>query len=142
MNSFAFAANRLDRAAHKRQDAEFIAAALVDPATDVLVFCEGHCLVQGADSWRLRYLNPAQLNELGTTPPPVFLGLDSGRALFAIEIDAQQRDQIDQPHFVELWRNATRLPDNEASTSAYAKGMLEWHARHRYCGRSQNRLAI
>jgi len=137
MDSFAFAANYLDRAAHKRQDADFIAAALADPTTGLLVFSEGNCLVQDADTWRLRYLSPTQLEALGATPwPPVFLGIDSGRALFAIEIEAQQTERLDQPHFVELWRNATRLPDNEAATLAYAKGMLEWHARHRYCGRS------
>ncbi len=137
MDSFAFAANQLDRAAHKRQDPAFLAAALKNPTTGLVIFSGGHCLVHDTVPWRLRYLNPAQLVELGTTSrPPVFLGLDAGRALFAIEIDPGQRDGIDQPHFVELWRNATRLPEAEAAIVAYAKGMLEWHARHRYCGRS------
>lgn len=137
MDPFAFAANHLDRAAEKRQDDKFIAAALADPTSGLLIFSQGQCLVHNADPWRLRYLSPTQFDELGTTPwPPIFLGLDSGRALFATEIDAQQRTRIEQPHFVDLWRNAARLPDDEAATLAYAKGMLEWHARHRYCGRS------
>ena len=137
MSHFAFTKTRIERCAEKRSDPEFITAALADPATRVVVFSAGQCLIEGTDDWRLRYLSATQLQELGIVPwPPVFLGLESGRAIFAIDVDMALRDRIERAHFVELWRNASRLPDEEASTFAYAKGMLEWHVRHRYCGRS------
>lgn len=137
MSAFAFTAGRMDRRSDKREDAPFIAAALADADTRILVFSNGDCLVEGAEDWRLRFLSPPELEELRIVPwPPVFLGIESGRAVFAIEIGAQERERIEPRHFVELWRNASRLPDHEAATFAYAKGMLEWHARHRYCGRS------
>lgn len=137
MSSFAFTASRLDRCGDKRDDTEFIAAALADPTTRIVVFFNGECLVEGPDIWRLRCLSPRQLDELGIVPwPPVFLGIESGRAVFAVEVDSKQRQRIDRAHFVELWRNASRFPDHEAATLAYAKAILEWHSRHRYCGRS------
>lgn len=145
MDSFAFAAGKLNRAAEKRDDAKFIAAALADPSTGLVVFSGGECLVDGPESWRLRYLSPSQLNAFGIRPrPPIFLGVDGGRALFAIEIGTEERQRIEPAHFVTLWRNAARFSSQEAATLAYAKGMLEWHARHRYCGRSgaENSVAL
>lgn len=144
MQPFAFAASLLDRAAHKRDDPEFIVAAMNDPATGVVVFCEGQCLISEPDRWRLHYLSPAELAARGIEIwPPVFLGFDEGRPLFAVSIEEPQRNMLADGHFVDLWRNAGRLSDQEAATVAYAKGMLEWHARHRFCGRSgvANRIA-
>lgn len=143
MQPFTFAANYLDRAAEKREDTTFIATALGDPKTGLVVFCNGQCLVHD-DPQRVRYLSPAQLEGLGAKPrPPVFLGLDEGRALFAVEIDQPQADRLPATQFVDLWRTASRLPDQEATILAFAKGMLEWHARHRFCGLSgaENKVA-
>lgn len=137
MSFFAFTASRIDRRADKREDREFIAAALADPRASLVVFSKGECLVEGPDVFRLRFLSPPELDELGIKPwPPVFLGEEAGHPVFAIDIDAAERERIARAHFVEIWRNAGRLPEHEAAIFAYAKGMLEWHARHRYCGRS------
>ncbi len=145
MPPFAFVSEHLDRRAVMRDDEGLLAAALADPATRVIVFSNGECLLEGPDSWRLRLLSPAELAARDIAPwPPVFLGVDaSGRAIFAIDVDAAQRERIEQSHFVAIWREAGRLPENEAAIFAYAKGMLEWHARHRYCGRTgvQNAVA-
>ena len=136
-SGFAFTATRLDRRADRRDDPEFLSAALADPMTRIVVFCNDECLVDGPEIRAPRYLSVTELAELGVVPwPPIFLGIEAGNALFAIDIDAAQRERIARPHFAELWRNAERLPDHEATTLAYAKGMLEWHRRHRYCGRS------
>lgn len=137
MSPFAFFSSPLDRRADKRDDAAFIAAALADPETRFVVFSNGGCLLEGPDDWRLRVLRPPELEARGIAPwPPVFLGTLAGAAWFAVEVGAQQRELIDEAHFVEIWREAGRLPEDEAAIFAYAKAMLEWHARHRYCGRS------
>ena len=127
-----------------RDDERLLAAALADPGTRVIVFSNGECLLESPESWRLRLLSPRELAEIDIAPwPPVFLGMDSnGRAIFAIEIDAVQRERIEQPHFVAIWREAGRLPADEGAIFAYAKGMLEWHVRHRYCGRSGAENAV
>ena len=135
---FAFLSEHLDRSAATRDDERLVAAALANPRTRVVVFSNGECLLEGPEAWRLRLLSPQALaaGDIALWPP-VFLGVDpTGCAFFAIEIDAAQRERIEQPHFVPIWREAGRLPDDEAALYAYAKGMLEWHARHRYCGRT------
>lgn len=143
MSSFAFGTSGLDRSADKRNDARFIAAALAEPDTRIVVFAGGECLIEGRDAWRLRLMSPPELEELGIPPrPPVFLGTDAGRAFFAIEVDVAQRQRIEDGHFIEIWRDASRLPEHEATLFAYAKGMLEWHARHRYCGRTGTENAV
>jgi NAD+ diphosphatase len=143
MSSFVFDEPGLDRCAEKRDDAEFTAAALNNAATDVIVFSNGECLVEGPDTLKLRYLSAVELPALGIAPwPPVFLGIAAGRALFAIEIDSADREGIERACFVEIWRNASRLPAQEASIFAYAKAMIEWHVRHRHCGRSGVRNAV
>jgi NAD+ diphosphatase len=144
MPPFAFLSESLERRAGTRDDEELLAAALADPTTRMVAFSNGECLLEGPDRWRLRFLSPPELAELDIAPwPPVFLGVEpSGRAIFAIEVDAAQRERIERPHFAAIWREAGRLPKNEAAIFAYAKGMLEWHARHRYCGRTgaENRV--
>ena len=136
MQPFTFHANPLDRAADKREDPAFIATALADARTGLVVFCEGRCLIS-SDPPRVKYLSPEELDSLGAKPqPPVFLGLDQGRALFAVQIEARHAERLVDAQFADLWRTASQLPDDEGSILAFAKGMLEWHARNRYCGLS------
>lgn len=134
---FAFVSSPLDRRADKRDDPAFIATALAAPKTRIVVFSNGECLLEGPDDWRLRLLHGSELEACGIAlRPPVFLGVDADTAWFAVDVAPSQRDLIDGAHFVEIWRNVARLPEDEAAIFAYAKAMLEWHARHRYCGRS------
>ena len=134
---FAFVSSPLDRRTDKRGDPAFIAAALADPKTRIVVFSNGECLLESPDDWRLRLLRSAELEAAGIAlRPPVFLGTDADAAWFAVDVAANQRGLIDGAHFAEIWRDVARLPADEAAIFAYAKAMLEWHARHRYCGRS------
>jgi NAD+ diphosphatase len=137
MSRFAFIADALDRRADKRDDPEFIAAALADPKTRIVVFSDGECLIESPDTWRLCSLRPHELQTYGIAPwPPVFLGTNAGSAWFAVEIDREQRQRIGRGHLVDIWRDAAKLSEEDAAIFAYARSMLYWHARHLYCGRS------
>jgi len=70
----------------------------------------------------------------------IFLGLDAeGCAYFALDISA-----LDSPdhepalagrgHFADLRSFGPLLPRNEGAILAYARGMVWWHDRHRFCG--------
>ncbi|MBB6065818.1 NAD(+) diphosphatase [Pseudoxanthomonas broegbernensis] len=63
----------------------------------------------------------------------VFLGLDGGgQAWFALE--AGTLPAVAAGQWIDLRRAAALWPAAEAGAFAYARGMLYWHARNRYCG--------
>ncbi|MCB1601280.1 MAG: NAD(+) diphosphatase [Xanthomonadales bacterium] len=65
------------------------------------------------------------------------LGTVDGRVILALVVDDSGRDQCisEQRHWVDLRLAAQSLPLSEAGYAAYARALVHWHQRHRYCGR-------
>jgi NAD+ diphosphatase len=107
-----FAGGTLDRAAHRRTDAEWLSSA----RTDAMAVVAGRAGV-GPD-----------LEPLGDRDG-VFLGVrDDGVPLWAVE--AGEDDEL-----TDLRALAPQLSDAEAGLLAYAQSLLHWHRTHRFCGR-------
>jgi len=68
----------------------------------------------------------------------VLLGVRGGVAHFAIDISILEeheiRDLHDDSEFVDLRTVGAVLDTTEASILAYAKGIMYWHDRHKFCG--------
>ena len=68
----------------------------------------------------------------------VLLGTMHGHTCFALELalDEAQARAVSPPGagFRDLRRNASLLSPHEGALLAYARAMLFWHRRHRYCG--------
>jgi NAD+ diphosphatase len=69
----------------------------------------------------------------------VFLGLANGAPHFAIDVSALEPDAAARAFdtsaaFEDLRAVGAALPDSEAALLAYARGILWWHERHRFCG--------
>ena len=109
-----------DRAADKRDDAAFQAAALRDPESRFLVLHGLKPLF--VDAAALAAYRPE---------PPVFLGLCAGRAVFAVDLDGAE---IEGGTYLELRSVGADLPAVEAGLAAFARGLAHWRLRHRYCG--------
>lgn len=64
------------------------------------------------------------------------LGAHSGRPVLALVIDDQERDLrlAERRHWVDLRSAALSLPPADAGYAAYARALMHWHRRHRYCG--------
>ena len=90
---------------------------------------------------------PVSAEEHAKLPPgleePVFLGLAGAIAHFAADISHIEGGEsgpailaLDQGQavFLDLRMVGPRLARNEGALLAYARGMLTWHRRHRYCG--------
>jgi len=132
-----FAGSYLDRAAHLRKDTAYVAAALTDPATLI------------APLWRARNLvHPLEqgccaafvsvTHEIRTALPDgefVLLGQFRGRACFAVDLPpAAQPVAPPGAAFEDLRKTGALLPEDEAGLLAYARAMVLWRQRHRYCG--------
>lgn len=132
-----FAGPYLDRTAHPREDTEWL---------DALRGQRGALLVP---VWQLRNLiNPsggtptARLLEWPQAAPHVsrsedliLLGEFRNRLCFAFEItsDAPPSLAVDA-EFHDLRGIGGELPGDEAGLLAYARAMVYWRARHRFCG--------
>lgn len=118
----AFAAGGLDRAAHlRRQDG----AAAQGPGT-LLRFCGGDPLMaeEGLTLWRERVP--------GRPEGAVFLGLEGGRPLWALEAAAGTPAPAGTV-WAGLRGIMSQLPAPEAEAAATARALLGWHANHGFC---------
>ncbi len=137
-----FTGNPLNRAAEKRGDAQWLAAARRDPNSFILPFWNLQVFLTGTeDTPELGLLRPGLAENLAAPDAAlVFLGLEKGRALFALDISAAADPTMIGPlaglgQFVEARAAAMMLPLPDAGILAQAKSMLDWHMRHQFCAR-------
>ncbi len=133
----------LDRVSERRKDSAWVAERLF------------HAETRFVPLWRSRnYVDPKaaraillSAEEHKALPPareePVFLGLAGEIAYFACDlshIDAGEEGPAlpsalsGQATFLDLRLLGPRLARSEGGLLAYARGMLTWHRRHRFCG--------
>ncbi len=134
-----FSGPYLDRLAHLRKDASFVADALASRTTRIVAVHDSRLLLtRGAEGWTPAFLESGHLERLSVVDAPVLLGQDAGNVYFAIEVDSP--DPV-----AALLTNATArfedlrvagglLPAQQAGMLAYARAILHWRSRHRYCG--------
>lgn len=127
LEGFAFQAATLDRSDVLRSDAQALRGLWAD-ARLIVLDAEGRAAAD-ADGAPL----PLRGAQFGGGPgTAVFLGLDGAQAWFALEVSALPALQA--PQWIDLRRAAVQWPAATAAAFAYARGMLYWHARNRYCG--------
>lgn len=128
----------MDRAAYLRQDEARLQAVLADPATLVVPLWQTQSCVLVAEAGvqaqfvtGLAALDPAQL--AGSV---ILLGNFRGRATVAVELRSEQPPQLSSgSSFRDLRSIAGELPADEAGLLAYARALMLWRERHRFCGR-------
>jgi NAD+ diphosphatase len=72
------------------------------------------------------------------------LGASDGRAVLALVIDDDHRDELlaDRRRWIDLRLAALSLPAVDAGYAAYARALVHWHRQHRYCGQCGGRTRI
>lgn len=133
----AFAGPYIDRAAHLRKDEAFVAQALAAASTVVVPVWRSRNLVRrGPDGWSAAYVevSHARVAALPATEL-VLLGQFDGCACFAADLPGDDAPPVlDDARFEDLRVVGAQLPSREAGVLAYARGILYWRHRHRYCG--------
>ncbi len=127
-----------DRAAHRRQDADWLRRHRAAPETRAVLMSGLEVLITDTDAPRA-YL--PTVAELGRPLPEdaLFLGEDQGVAIFAADLG---RAAAPGGRFVELRTVGAWLPEREAGLFAYARGLAYWHSRHRFCGVCGGRTVV
>jgi NAD+ diphosphatase len=136
----AYTGSPLDRAAEKRDDADWIAARLADPQSLFLPVWRARSLVRpGAAGHEAVLLTGEAAGALRMAGGPwAFLGLWGERACFAVDCSAAEDPLPLLPAgfgaFQDLRALVGTLPAPEASLLAHARGLMHWRTRHRFCG--------
>jgi NAD+ diphosphatase len=131
-----FAGPYLDRAAHLRQDPEWFAAALADARSRAIPVWNSRNLVAEGDIPRAVYWELSRIPpERRTDADLILLGRFGETSYFTYEIDS-----IEPPptppgsRFEDLRLVAAVLPIDEAGLLGYARAIVSWRRRHRFCG--------
>ena len=131
----------LDRAAHLRDDAGWVAASLAHPDSLFVPVWRAKTLVQAVETGEPQavYLsNDAAAAVRMAGGPWAFLGLMSDQAVFAVDVSS-----VDDPlpllpdqlgRFEDLRALAGTLGKDDAAVLAHARGLMHWRVRHRFCG--------
>jgi NAD+ diphosphatase len=133
-----FAGPYLDRIAHLRKDAAFVSAALATATTRIVPVLESRVPVfRGEAGWSAAFLQASDLAALDAGEP-VLLGSFDDALYFAVEV-AQPGPVLDRfaggnARFEDLRLAGAQLPEQQAGVLAYARAMLHWRGRHRFCG--------
>ena len=136
-----YSASPLDRAAERREDAEWVAERLADPETLFVPVWRSRNLVAGLDEKRPEavYVSGKAAAALRMAGGPwVFLGMLGTQAVFALDISAADDPVPLLPaelgRFTDLRAVGWGEPRPEAAVLAHARGLMHWRARHRFCG--------
>ena len=134
-----FAGGPLDRAGHRRTDADWIAAKLKDQSTRIVPLWKLQPLVTPRRDG-IGWLSPADVDGyLMSGVPTIFIGEDdAGVAHFAIDVTSFDDANRSEPFtnvgkFMDLRAIALQLPMGDPSTLGTAKAILDWNARHQFC---------
>ncbi len=128
-----FSGNVLERASEHRADPAWIAAqraqALILPLWQLKVLVHED---------RAARLEPHLCETLaGPGASCVFLGLENGRPLFALDISHQPEDPaaagLLASEFRDLRAAAFILPEADTAILGQAKALIDWHRRHGFC---------
>ena len=132
-----FAGPYLDRAAHLRQDPAWFAAALADERSRAIPVWNSRNLIAEGDTPRAAY------SELVPHPAGAAhrRGFDLAGPIRRHEL-FRLRDRIDRAaadcrrrtRFEDLRLVASVLPIDEAGLLGYARAIVSWRRRHRFCG--------
>jgi NAD+ diphosphatase len=136
----AYAGCGLDRASHRRTDRAWLTERLSDPASVVVpVWRDRSLIADGARPRPVTLADAPAAAALALADAPVFLGLcESGRAWFACDLSAHEEERLAGlcagASFQDLARVVTVLGRDDGARLAYARAILHWHRRHRFCG--------
>jgi NAD+ diphosphatase len=135
LNPNAFARSPLDRAAHHRRDAAWIAAALEAADTKLVPFFQHRPFVtEEGGVVGVGWLNSGARARIAPADAPLlFLGVDAQSAAhFALQI-SDDATVADIGRFDDLRALGPRLSREELAMIGPAKAVFEWHAKNGFC---------
>jgi len=136
----------LDRADRRRGDAAWIEARLADPGSRLVPVWRGQNLFRMREQDATPVAILPALPSLGPALAGhadladfILLGLANGAAYFALDLSHLEEPvgaiaAFEGGAFADLRRYGPLIAHWDGALLAYARGMVHWHGRHRFCG--------
>ncbi len=134
-----YAGSSLDRATHRRGDEDWLRARLARPGARLIPVWRNQNLVIQEPETELAAINAASFPGAADLPIVVWLGSDGRSDYYAVDLS-----HVDDPKthpavpetgsFEDLRRVGPILRHDDGAMLAYARGLIYWHDRHRFCG--------
>ena len=128
-----YAGPYVDRGGERRKDAEWVAALLASDRVRFVPVWRTMNLVRRLPEPAAVLWSAAEAAAALRQTAPIFLGEFREQYCFALELDAEATDAADAG-FVDLRLAGGELSPEEAGLLAYARALVYWRNRHRYCG--------
>ncbi|MGQ0676085.1 MAG: NAD(+) diphosphatase [Rhodospirillales bacterium] len=140
-----YASGAIERAHTLRADAAALSRALHAPGARVVPVWRARNLVAEGDPPRAVALAVAEFRRRFAETPldpgtdAVLLGLIGGAAHFAVDLSALPEEEAQArvaglAKFADLRAVGPLMARDEGALLAYARGLIHWHDRHRFCG--------
>jgi NAD+ diphosphatase len=131
-----FAGPYLDREAHLRQDAAWFADALADRNSRVVAVWNSRSLIADGERPTGAFLELERIpRDRRGVNDLILMGRANGTSFFAYEIESLEPPHVmEGARFEDLRFIASLLPADEAGILGYARALIAWRRRHRFCG--------
>ncbi len=133
-----FAHGSIDRAAHRRDNIDFLENALFLSDTKVVVFAGDVPIVSGHQPPLNALFSLKDMPFAAKAAQPIFLGLENGSARFAISLPSDALNGTASNNdfkAVDLRTLAVKslIDKDKLNLLATARALINWHDRHRFC---------
>jgi NAD+ diphosphatase len=137
-SSLTYCGGWLDRAGDRRTDPLWIEATLTAPDARLIPIWRDQCLMAGTPQAPV-VLTGARADAVGqVSGGAVFLGLDGDTGVFAVDLSALTESEAVEvagaERVLDVRALVGTLTPSEASTLAYARGLLHWNRHQGFCG--------
>ncbi|MBM3533824.1 MAG: NAD(+) diphosphatase [Alphaproteobacteria bacterium] len=135
-----YAGGGLDRLAHLRTEEGWVERVLGEPRAHIVAVWQTRSLVIGSEQPRAVLLSvDAVRGWLDEARVLAVLGESGERLHLAVDVshwseEEAQRRVAGFGEWIDLRRVGPLMGREEGSLLAYARGLMWWHARHRFCG--------
>lgn len=132
--------NYIERAAHRRKDLAWLEQAANDPRALFVPVWRAQNLVTRTERGMGAMLIEREREEFVTLQPhrarQIFLGMFRERACFAWSLnESDAPPALAGAEFHDIRMSIGALDRNEAGLLAYARALVTWGEKHRYCGK-------
>ena len=131
-----YAGNNFNRLAERRRDDQWLATVLDSGEACLVPLWQGRNLIAGGlAAPALALLDTQTVASIDSIREPVLLGEFRGKFCFAVELHGDTAPvSPEHGEFHDLRTVGGQMNRDEAGLLGYARALLVWRGRHRYCG--------